>query len=529
MPDLPRQSSDRPDQEDGEGTDLTRRSLLAGAAALGAAAALPAGAEAHTGAHLGHRRKHRPRRGSGGSSAHPGSSADVIVVGGGLSGLVAARDVVAAGHSAMVLEARERVGGRIWAYDLGSGNVAERGATFLGPTQDHVAALAGQLGVGTFPVYDQGSSVYYHDGQRSLYSDTSPTGTAPLDPTILADLALVVMDLDNKAATVDVNSPWSNPNAASWDAMTLETYVASMSQSARFRKLATVAARPIFGCEARDISLLFVVFYVASSGNEHNVGTFERNFNTRGGAQMSRFAGGSQLLPQKVAALLGGRVLLGQVARTVTQTTKGVQVTTDRATFSGRRVIMAMAPALAGRVRYEPLMPEARDQLMQRMAQGNLVKATAVYDKPFWRDAGLNGQTVSLDGLANVTFDDSPEDGSKGVLLSFVGGDSARRYFSLSPADRRQAVLNDYANYFGPQALKPTTYIESNWAAEEFTRGCPVGLGTPGTISEFGPAIREPVGLIHWAGTETSNYWNGYMDGAVRAGQRAAQEVLVGL
>lgn len=533
MPDLPRQPSDQPEPgpepEGGAGTDLTRRGLLTGAVALGAAAALPASADARRRAHLAHRRKHRHRKGSRGSSPRPAGSADVIVVGGGLSGLVAARDVVASGHSVMVLEARERVGGRIWAFDLGSGNVAERGATFLGPTQDHVAALAGQLGVGTFPVYDQGSSVYYHDGQRSLYSDTSPTGTAPLDPTILADLTLVVTDLDNKASTLDVNAPWSNPNAASWDAMTLETYVASMSQSARFRKLATVAARPIFGCEARDISLLFVVFYIASSGNEQNVGTFERNFNTRGGAQMSRFVGGSQLLPERLAASLGSRVMLGQVARTVVQGAKGVQVTTDRATVSGRRVIMAMPPALAGRIRYDPLLPEARDQLMQRMAQGNLVKATAVYDRPFWRDAGLNGQTVSLDGLANVTFDDSPEDGSKGVLLSFVGGDAARRYFSLSATDRRQAVLNDYANYFGPQALRPTTYIESNWAAEEFTRGCPVGLGTPGTIFEYGFTIRQPVGLIHWAGTETSNYWNGYMDGAVRAGQRAAQEVLAGL
>jgi len=504
---------------------LTRRRLLAGAAVLGAAAALPEDAAARR-RHKHHHRKQRHKRPP---PTKPPQSADVIVVGGGLSGLTAAREIVARGRSAIVLEARDRVGGRIWNFDLGGGDVAERGATFIGPTQNHLAELAVDLGVGTFDVYDQGNNVYYVNGQRSTYSDSGPTGTAPLDPTILADLALVVSDLDSKAATIDVNAPWANPNAAAWDAMTLETYIASKSQSARFRQLATVAARPIFGCEARDISLLFVVFYVASSGDETHQGTFERNFDTRGGAQMSRFVGGSQAIPIKIAAALGSRVLLNQPVRRIVQSGSGVQVSTDALTVSGKKVIVAIPPTLAGRIDYQPLLSEQRDQLMQRLAQGNLIKVTAVYPRPFWRDAGLTGQAISLDGLANVTFDDSPPNGSRGVLLAFVGGDSARAYASMSPAARQQAVLRDFANYFGAPALHPTGFVETNWATEEWTRGCPVGLGTPGTLYEYGQALREPVGLVHWAGTETSNYWNGYMDGAVRAGGRAAAEVLAGL
>jgi monoamine oxidase len=521
MSDEQRSGSDTTPSTDG----VTRRGLLAGAAAIGAAGALPETADAA--ASSKHRRPHRGRRAAAGTP--PASSADVVVVGAGLAGLTAARQVVAAGRSVIVLEARGRVGGRVWAYDLGGGEIAERGGTFIGPTQDHIAALVQDLGLGTFPTYDTGNDVYYADGSKSTYSDTGPTGTAPLDPTILADLANVVGDLDNKAATVNVDQPWNNPNAASWDSQTLETYIESMSQSARFRKLATVACRPIFGCESRDISLLFVVFYIASSGNEKTTGTFERNFDTRGGAQMSRIVGGSQLIPMKMAAQLGNRVVLNQPVRRIVQSGASAQVSTDSVTITGKRVIVATPPALAGRIEYEPLMPNSRDQLTQRMGQGNLLKITAAYDRPFWRDAGLNGQVVSIDGLANVTFDDSPQSGSPGVLLAFVGGDAARAYWSMTPDAAKQAVLQDFANYFGPQAMSPKDYVVTNWPAEEWTRGCPVGLGSPGTLFEYGPALREPVGLIHWAGTETSNYWNGYMDGAVRSGERAAAEAVAGL
>ncbi|HEX4109783.1 MAG TPA: flavin monoamine oxidase family protein [Solirubrobacteraceae bacterium] len=497
----------------------TRRGLLAGAAALGAGAALPG--EALADPHAQSAAHHRPRT--------VAKKADVIIAGGGLSGLVAAREILAGGHSVIVLEARDRVGGRIWAYDLGGGEVAERGATFIGPTMDHLSALAGGLGIATFPTYDQGMDVYYVEGQRTTYSDAGLTGTAPLDPTILPDLTLVVSDLDSKAATIDVAAPWSHPDAQAWDSMTLQTYVQQMSLTERFQELATLACRSIFGCESRDISLLFTLFYIAASGDEHNVGTFERNFNTRSGAQMSRFVGGSQRIPLALAQQLGSRVVLNAPVRRIAQAGPGVEVATDSATYNGRLAVVAMAPALAGRIDFEPELPYQRDQLMQRVPQGNLVKVTAVYPEPFWRPAGLTGQAISLDGLANVIFDDSPQSGDHGVLLAFVGGDSARSYLAQSPAEREASVLGDFATCFGSGALHPTAFVETLWPLEQYTRGCPVGLGTPGTLFEYGFALRPPCGPIHWAGTETSTYWNGYMEGAVRAGQRAASEVLAAL
>ena len=181
---------------------------------------------------------------------------------------------------------------------------------------------------------------------------------------------------------------------------------------------------------------------------------------------------------------------------------------------------------LAGRIEYSPTLPPERDQLTQRLPQGTLVKVTAVYDRPFWRDAGLNGTAVSYTGPANVTFDDSPPDGSAGVIFGFVGGDEARHFMRRSPASRRAAVLANFTTYFGAQAAHPRSYFESNWTTEEWTRGCPVAIAAPGTLLAYGPALRRPVGRIHWAGTETSTYWNGYMDGAIRSAERAAREVL---
>jgi monoamine oxidase len=204
----------------------------------------------------------------------------------------------------------------------------------------------------------------------------------------------------------------------------------------------------------------------------------------------------------------------------------GVRVVSKRHVVTARRVIVAVPPVLAGRIRYSAGLPASRVGLTQQMPQGTLLKVTAVYDRPFWRDKGLNGTAVSLNGPVNATFDDSPPDGSPGVLFGFVGGDEGRRYRALSRADRRAAVLKNFADYFGQAALNATRYFDTDWPGAKWSRGGPVGIAGTGLLTSHGPALREPVGPIHWAGTETSNYWNGYMDGAVRSGKRAAREVM---
>ncbi len=497
---------------------LTRRRLIGtGAAAAGAAAlSRVPGAEARRGDHRKKKKRGRRRR-----------HADVVVVGAGFAGLTAALRLRQAGKSVLVLEARNRVGGRAHNAPIPGGQITERGAAFIGPTQDQIAKLASEFGVGTFPTFDTGDNVYVRDGNRLTYSDTGLTGTAPPDPVILPDLITDVLALDQMATEVDVNSPWTAAHAAEWDAQTLESWIAAHSLTPQFRQLIPAATRPIFGAEPRELSLLFTVFYIAASGNEQNVGTFERNFNTRMGAQQDRFDGGSQLVAIRVAKRLGKKhVLLKQAVRRIVQEKHGVTVLTKRLRVRAKRVIVAVPPTLAGRIDYRPDLPPLRDQLTQRMPQGNLTKVACVYERPFWRDAGLNGTAISTDGYISATFDDSPPGGSPGVVFGFVGGDKSRQFNALSPDQRRAAIVTQFTQFFGAGAANPIDYIESNWAGERWSRGCPVGIAGPGVYTGYGPALREPVGRIHWAGTETSTFWNGYMDGAVRSGERAAAEVL---
>jgi monoamine oxidase len=426
----------------------------------------------------------------------------------------------------VVVEANRRVGGRVVSKTILGGEHSERGGTFTGPTQDRIQALARELGVGTFNTFNSGNNLYIAGGSRLTYSDTGLTGTAPPDPVILLDLATAVQKLNGMAAGLDVNAPWNSPRAAEWDGITLESWIKANTLTGKFRELTATATRPIFGTEPREMSLLFVLHYIAASGTEGTVGTFERNFNTRAGAQEKRFTGGSQLIPERMARQLGRRVVLRSPVRRIVQERGRVTVESDRVNVRAKRAIVAIPPTLAGRIDYRPILPFERDQLTQRYFQGTMTKVTAVYDRPFWRDQGLNGSVITLGGPVSVTFDDSPPSGRPGVVFGFVAGDEARRFHRLSAADRRAAVLRQFAEFFGPAGARPREYFETNWSAERWTRGCPTGMPAPGALYAYGPWIRRPIGRIHWAGTETSGYWNGYMDGAVRSGERAAREVL---
>ena len=458
-------------------------------------------------------------------------SADVVVIGAGLAGLTAARQVAAQGRSVLVLEARDRVGGRVLKHDLRGGSYSELGGMFTGPTQDHIQALASELGVGLYPTYNTGNNVFVGgDGRREEFPSDTPLGTAPADPLVAPDTALAVAQLDDMATKVSVDEPWSSDNAEEWDRQTLDTWLRGhTSGNPEFMAVTSAATEAIFGCEPRELSLLYTVFYIAASGNEQNQGTFERNFNTKDGAQEKRFAGGAQLVPQRMAAQLGSRVLLNTPARRIEQSASGVTVRSDTLAVTGKRAIVAIPPVLASRIVYEPALPPLRDQLTQHMPQGSLMKFEAVYPTPFWRAKGLTGQVVSENGPVKVTFDTSPESGAPGVMMGFIGGHEGRVWERRSAGERRDAVLQQFAHFFGDEALSPTEVVEFNWSAEVWNRGCPVAVLGPGTLIDFGEALRQPVDRIHWAGTETSTYWNGYMDGAVRSGRRAAAEALTAL
>jgi monoamine oxidase len=497
-----------------QGVPLTRRTsrraFLAGTAGTAAALALPTPSRAAT----------------------PDSVAvDVAIVGAGLAGLTAARRLVAAGHSVAVLEARDRVGGRTLNHSIGGGKVAEAGGEFVGPTQNRIVALAAEVGVGTFDAYDTGKNVYVNGPVRLTYSDRSPLGTAPPDPRLIADIASLSQQVDQLAAKVPVAAPWTAPNAARYDAQTLETWVRAHSVNADgIISLLRPFTEALVGAEPGDLSFLYVLAYVAAAGDEQHVGTFERLFNVRGGAQQSRLIGGSQVVSERVAAALGSQVHLSMPVRTISQSPSGVTVGSDTLTVQAQRVIVAVPANLAARIDYSPLLPAARDLLTQRLAMGALMKVEAVYPTSFWRAKNLTGQFLTVGGPVGYAFDNSPPDGTPGVLAGFVGGTQNLIWGPKPLAQRRAAVLAQYARIFkDDRFLSPSDYFDMDWTTEQWSRGGPTVVAGPGTLTSYGPALRAPVGRVHWAGTETSDYWQGYMDGAVRSGERAAAEVSAAL
>lgn len=453
---------------------------------------------------------------------------DVIIVGGGLSGLSAAKDLVAGGKSVIVLEARDRVGGRVLNAKLPNGGVTEAGAEFVGPTQDRVLALAQTLGLSTFDTYYQGSNILYQNGTVTPYVVDGPFGAAPpVDLDSLLQIGQTQGQLDAWAAEIDVNAPWNHPNASVWDSQTFSSWLDTTATLAPARFILDVATTSVFSAEPSELSLLYVIAYIAAAGNQTLPGTLERLTETTDGGQEKRIVGGTQLLAIKLAEKLGSsRIILNSPVRSVKKTSEYYVVRSDTATLTANKVVIAMSPPLAGRISYSPLLPASRDQLTQRLPMGSIGKAIAIYETPFWRSDNYTGQVVSDSGVVKSTYDNSPPDGSYGALMGFIEADDMRAFDVKSDAEIEAAVLQDYVNYFGPKAANVTSWVIQRWDNEEWSRGGPVAYAPPGVLTKYGPALKESFDGIHFAGTESSDYWVGYMDGAIRSGERVAKEIL---
>jgi len=440
----------------------------------------------------------------------------VIVVGAGLAGLMAARQLVGAGRDVLVLEARDRVGGRTVNASIGPGRVTEMGGQWVGPTQDRLIALAGELGVDTFPTYHEGRNLLELGGRVRRYKGTIPR----LAPHVLLDIARARRKVRRASNRVRAEAPWTSPKAAQLDSQTLSSWVRKAARTKKARGLLEIATGTVMGTGTAELSALWMLSYVASAGS------FDALVDVEGGAQQDRFVGGSHLISQRLAEELGDILILSAPVRRIAQDGAGLDVEADGLQARAHRAIVTVPPPLAGRISFAPSLGGRRDQLTQRMAQGALTKCAAVYPEPFWREQGLSGQAVSDGGPVSTTFDNSPPEGAPGVLLGFIVGAEAIRHARRSEADRRQGVLDCFERLFGEQAAKPGIYLETAWAEEEWSRGGPVCSFAPGALVHCGEALRQPAGRIHWAGAETATVWCGYMEGAVRSGERAAEEVL---
>jgi monoamine oxidase len=481
-------------------TRFSRRKLL-GTAALGtAAAALP-----ETSAFGASRVK-----------------VDVVIVGAGLAGLTAARNLVKGGHSVVVLEARDRVGGRILNHLLPDGQAVEAGGEFVGPTQTRVVSLARAFGIGTYKVYNEGDNVLLEGGNRSTYAAVPGLPNPPEDPQVFKDTIALLGPIDALGRQAGVKAPWK---ASKLDKQTIAQWSKSHAKSPITPLILDAANQALYGKDGTQVSVLFNAFYTAAAGDAKHAGAYARLISAAGGAQESRLEGGSQLIAQAVAKSLGKRVRLSSPVHSITQTRKGVKVVAAGVTVEAKRAIVAVPPVLAREIKFTPALPASKQTLLKRYTPGDMIKVQLIYPTPWWRAKGLSGQIVVTGGPIGVTYDNTPKSGSPGVLLGFVGGSAARRFRPLDTAARKQVFVDELASTLGEEARADSEYFELDWTAEPYTRGCPTGSMSPGTMSRYGAWMRTRIGLVHWAGTETADYWAGYMDGAVRSGERAAKEV----
>ncbi|BBZ27409.1 monooxygenase [Mycolicibacterium madagascariense] len=436
---------------------------------------------------------------------------DVVVVGAGFAGLVAARELTALGYDVTVLEGRDRVGGRSHTTTI-AGVPVDLGATFVGPTQTEVLALAAELGCPTVPTYDTGTNLIRWRGRVKSYRGTIPR----LSVLELLDVSRIQWRVERLARRVPLGQPWSAPNAERLDGQTLLGWLHSVHAGSSTRALMAIMARVTWGCEPDEVSMLQAVHYVKAAGG---IGPM---LDVKGGAQQDRFAAGTQQIALRMADQLGDRVRLNSVVERIDHDAGHATVHTATGSHAARAVVVAVPPVHRGAIAFTPELPAGHAELTGHWPQGNLSKAYAAYETPFWRAAGHSGEALSDEGPVFITFDVTPSDDGPGVLLGFT---DARTFDALAPGARRARALDGFAGLFGEQARHPIDYVDHRWSAEPFAPGGPTAAVPPGSWTTYGRFLRQPVGVVCWAGTETADRWTGFLDGAVRSGRRAAAEV----
>lgn len=442
---------------------------------------------------------------------------EAVVIGAGYSGLAAALRLQDLGIDVTVLEASDRVGGRILTEQRSGQPPVDHGGQWAGPTQTHLLSLARRFGCATYDTWDAGDHLeIWHDGSQVPYRGAGPTSGPGID-----EYNRITTRLDAMARCVDVESPWQTPGFAAWDAQSVEDFFVAETNDGDAHARLALFVEGLWCAEPREISLFHLLFYMAAAGGHDQL------MDTQGGAQESRFCDGAAAPALAIAELLGERVRLADPVHRVDYSQDGVTVTTADAIIRARRAIVTVPPTTLGAIEFSPALPASRQGWMAGNSMARVAKIHAFYPTPFWRADGLAGiATLYDDGPVGVIFDNSPPDGSAGALVGFVYGDRVERWAAMDADERRAAALGSLASVVGARALNPTDYTEKNWAQDPYVGGGYEAFVAPGTWTAHGRrGWREPTDSLHWAGTETASEWNGYMEGAISAGYRAAEEI----
>ncbi|MGD1252866.1 flavin monoamine oxidase family protein [Mycobacterium seoulense] len=444
------------------------------------------------------------------------SEVDYCVVGAGFAGLTAALRLKQSGHSVALLEARDRVGGRTFTEYRPDGTWIDRGGAWIGPGQDRIYALMDEFGVAEYKQHNDGDAMMIIDGKKHRYGGTVPW---TMSPWAVANLGVGLLSIEKMAKTLPPEAPWDAKHADEWDRISVGEWIEQNTMSRQAREMLDMAFAGLYTSAASETSLLWGLLQTASAGGL----TFA--ISGKGGSQDARPVGGMGAIYGRIAAELGDALHLSQPVRQIAQDADGVTVTAADLTVRARRVIVAIPLAIASSIVYEPMLPVDRAMLHQRMPSGAVIKTSIVYDEPFWRADGLSGQSAAPGTPATLTIDACTDTGDPGVMCVISEGPAARRLTKLNEAERKAALVGELVDRFGEKARTPQEYHEQNWTIERYSGGGMIGHAPTGVLTEFGYTLREPCGRIHWAGTESSAVMCGWIDGAIRSGERAATEV----
>ncbi|XP_004283458.2 amine oxidase [flavin-containing] A [Orcinus orca] len=446
---------------------------------------------------------------------------DVVVIGGGISGLSAAKLLAEHEVNVLVLEARDRVGGRTYTVRNQHVDYVDVGGAYVGPTQNRILRLSKELGLETYKVNVNERLVQYVKGRTYPFRGAFP----PVwNPIAYLDYNNLWRTMDNMGKEIPADAPWEAPHAEEWDKMTMKDLIEKICWTKTARQFASLFVNINVTSEPHEVSALWFLWYVKQCGGTTRI------FSITNGGQERKFVGGSGQVSERIMHLLGDRVKLRCPVTYVDQSGDNIMIETlNHQLYECRYVISAVPPTLTAKIHFRPELPSERNQLIQRLPMGAIIKCMMYYKEAFWKKKDYCGCMIIEDEEApiSITLDDTKPDGSLPAIMGFILARKADRLAKVHKELRKRKICELYAKVLGSQeALQPVHYEEKNWCEEQYSGGCYTAYFPPGIMTQYGRVIRQPVGRIYFAGTETATQWSGYMEGAVEAGERAAREVL---